>query len=130
LDEFVLLNEHGQVSECTSANIFAIQGKHVKTPPMATSGCLPGVTRAIILEEFDLPGITISEAELTPRELEGSDQVFISSTTRDLLPVIEIDGQPLSQAPEVLMHLQQAFRYVMREYVVTHASPKREPLAV
>ncbi|MGA8027043.1 MAG: aminotransferase class IV, partial [Bryobacteraceae bacterium] len=43
-DEVVLLNEHGQISECTSANIFVIQDDSVWTPPTATSGCLPGVT--------------------------------------------------------------------------------------
>jgi branched-chain amino acid aminotransferase len=130
LDEFILLNERGQISECTSANVFAISGNQVKTPPLSTSGCLPGVTRAILLEEVNVPALSIVEADLTPGELEDSDQVFISSTTRELLPVFEIDGVPLPQKPELLVHLQQAFRQVMGQYVVTHKSRNREPLAV
>ena len=56
-DEVVLLNEKGEVSECTSANIFAVFGERVVTPPLATSGCLPGVTRALLLEEISVPGL-------------------------------------------------------------------------
>jgi branched-chain amino acid aminotransferase len=130
LDEFILLNEFGQVSECTSANIFAVREDRVSTPPLASSGCLPGVTRAILLEEIKVPGLSIVEAELTPAELEGSEQVFISSTTRGLVPVVEIDGTRLSEDPVTLRNLQQEFTYNMEKYVGTHASPRREPLAV
>ena len=108
-DEVLLLNELGQVSECTSANIFAIHKNQVSTPPVATSGCLPGVTRAILLDSIHVPGFTVIERELTPSELESADQVFITSTTRDLLPVLSIDHEPLSQSPEVFERLSQAF---------------------
>lgn len=129
-DEFVLLNELGQVSECTSANIFAIQDDHVRTPPLSTSGCLPGVTRAILLEEIEIPGISIMEEELTPTDLEESDQVFICSTTRALLPVVEIDGEPLKQEPETLRLLQRAFARIMEKYVTMHWNRNSEPLPV
>ena len=115
-DEVVLLNEHGQVSECTSANIFAIQGRKVWTPPLSTSGCLPGVTRAILLEEIHLDGIEISERELTPSELEASDRVFITSTTRDLLPVLAIDRLPLQQETAVFDLLRSTFASYRSSY--------------
>jgi branched-chain amino acid aminotransferase len=108
-DEVILLNERGQVSECTSANIFAIKDKCVSTPPLSTSGCLPGVTRAILLEEIRLPGLTILERELRPADLEQSEQAFITSTTRDLLPVLSVDRRPLQQDHETLALLQRAF---------------------
>jgi branched-chain amino acid aminotransferase len=108
-DEVILLSELGQVSECTSANIFAIYDDQVYTPPLETSGCLPGVTRAILLEEIRVPAINIAERELSPSDLEAADQVFITSTTRDLLPVLEIDRLPLTQRGDVLNHLRQAF---------------------
>ncbi len=108
-DEVILLNEHGQVSECTSANIFAIRGNEVLTPPAATSGCLPGVTRAILLEEVNVTGLRLAEAELSPSELESSRQVFITSTTRDLLPVLEIEGFALQQDPTTLNSLRAGF---------------------
>ena len=117
LDEFILLNEHAQVSECTSANVFAIKGDRVWTPPLETSGCLPGVTRALLLEEIHVSGLTIAECEITPSELESCDQVFITSTTRDLMPVLEIDGVPLSQSSDRLADLQLAFRRYREDYV-------------
>ena len=124
-DEVVLLNEHGHVSECTSANIFAILGNRVMTPPLETSGCLPGVTRALLLEEIRTPGLTIAEQELTPADLENAEQVFITSTTRDLLPVASIDGQPLKQAPEKLSALRRSFSEYQHTYV-TSRQPQPE----
>jgi branched-chain amino acid aminotransferase len=92
LDEVVLLNERGEASECTSANIFVAQGGSVYTPPLS-AGCLPGVTRAILIEEIrPSSGLRVSEKTLFPADLESADEVFITSTTRELLPVIEIQG--------------------------------------
>src|SRR4029077_2789782 len=86
-DEVVLLNERSEVAECTSANLFAVQGTRVYTPPLS-SGCLPGVTRAVLLEEVKVPGLTIEEKDLRPEDLEASDEVFLTSTTREVLPVL------------------------------------------
>lgn len=123
-DEFILLNEDGQVSECTSANIFAVRDEQVLTPPVATSGCLPGVTRAVILEEVHVPGLSIKEQDLTPSELEDADQVFITSTTRDLLPVLEIEHESLPQSPCIFAALRDAFLACQREYVTNHRADK------
>lgn len=119
-DEVVLLNELGQVSECTSANIFAIFDRDVYTPPLDTSGCLPGVTRALLLDEVRLSKISIAERELSPADLEAADQVFITSTTRDLLPVLEIDHELLHQSAEVLNLLQKAFLDYRSSFVEKH----------
>lgn len=120
LDEVILLNEHGQVSECTSANIFAIRGHEVVTPPLSTSGCLPGVTRALLLEEIRVPGLVIRERDLTPADLLASDGLFITSSTRDVLSVGEIDGQRVPQSPEVIARLQSAFVQYRGTYVAAH----------
>jgi|KBSMisStaDraftv2_1062788.scaffolds.fasta_scaffold42817_4 branched-chain amino acid aminotransferase len=123
-DEVILLNERDQVSECTSANLFAIEGDHVWTPPLASSGCLPGVTRAVLLEEIRVPGFSIGERELSPDELESSRQVFMTSSTRDLLPVVAIDERSLQQDRETLGVLQRAFRDYREAYVAAHARAK------
>jgi branched-chain amino acid aminotransferase len=128
-DEVILLNENGQVSECTSANIFIIREDHVWTPPLGVSGCLPGVTRAILLEEIQACGLSIVEREFGPSELEESDQVFITSTTRDLLPVLSVDGEPLHQERVTLSSLQQAFLQYRRSYTALHVN-RNEPLTV
>ena len=123
-DEVLLLNEHGAVSECTSANIFAIQGKEVFTPPLATSGCLPGVTRALLLEEIHSKGVSIKERELSPLALETSDCVFMTSTTRDLLPVVSIDEFPMQQNHRVFDQLRGEFARYLARYTDQAASRK------
>jgi branched-chain amino acid aminotransferase len=128
-DEVILLNEHGQISECTSANIFMVEGERIVTPPVASSGCLPGVTRAILLEEIRLLGFTITERELTPSDLEQSNQVFITSTTRDLIPVLEIDREPLRQDRQAFEDLKRAFLQYRSQYAAKHAR-RREVLAL
>ena len=95
-DEVVLLNERGEVAECTSANIFAVKGDRVYTPPLS-SGCLPGVTRAVLLEETKVAGLKIEEKVLQLKDLEAADEVCLTSTTREVLPVISIDGLKISQ---------------------------------
>ena len=116
-DEALLLNEKGEVSECTSANIFAGFGRRIVTPPLATSGCLPGVTRALLLEEIAAAGLTFEEAVLTPGELEKSDFSFITSTTRDLLPIFEIDHKTMHQDAAVMQILKESFDGFRRCYV-------------
>ena len=117
LDEVVLLNERGEVSECTSANIFAVEGGSVWTPPLA-SGCLPGVTRAVLLEEIHALGLRIGEKALLPAELESADEVFLTSTTREVMPVISIQGLNLRHAENVTRQLQSAFSKYVDSYVV------------
>ncbi|HXJ42192.1 MAG TPA: aminotransferase class IV, partial [Bryobacteraceae bacterium] len=104
-DEVVLLNEHGRVAECTSANIFAIFGNEVFTPPVS-EGCLPGITREILLE-LSGAGISISEKPLTLDDLYSADGVFITSTTRNVLPVREIAGHAIAQPSAVPSALSQ-----------------------
>ena len=120
LDEVVLLNERGEVAECTSANVFAVvltaQGAEVWTPPIH-SGCLPGVTRALLLEEIHVPGLRIGERTLLPSDLEAADEVFISSTTRELLPVVSIEGLNVRPGRGVCEKLRQAFSAYVESYV-------------
>jgi branched-chain amino acid aminotransferase len=120
-DEVVLLNERGEVSECTSANIFAVRGGEVWTPPL-DSGCLPGVTRAVLLEEICLPGIRVLEKTLVPKDLESADQVFMTSSTRDFLPVSHIEGLTIRSEGSVLGQLSKAFEEYRRAYVARAAA--------
>jgi len=115
-DEVILLNERSEVSECTSANIFIASGNQVWTPPLS-SGCLPGVTRALLLEDVHVPGFEIGERVLTPQDLERADEVFITSTTRELLPVLEIEGQPMKRDDRARKALQAEFSKYVERYV-------------
>lgn len=119
-DEVLLLNERGEVCECTSANVFAATGGEVSTPPLS-SGCLPGVTRELLLDVVRVPGITVKESALKPEDLEGADQVFITSTTRDLIPVASIEGLRISNRSTVVDDLAKALASYRGEYVKKNA---------
>ena len=115
-DETILLNERGEVAECTSANLFAAEGDQVWTPPLS-SGCLPGVTRELLLHEIRVPGYTIEERPLEPAGLEAAAEVFITSTTRNLLPVAEIEGRAMRNAGHACAALGTAFAAYVDAYV-------------
>lgn len=121
-DEVVLLNERGEVSECTSANIFATFGEEALTPPLS-SGCLPGITRELLLEVVRVPGVKVSERVLTLDDLERADSVFITSTTRDLLPVAAVEGLSLRCENRVRDLLASAFSTYESDYV-RHAATR------
>lgn len=112
-DDALLLNEHGQIAECTSANIFVVEGGAVSTPPLA-SGCLPGVTREILLAIGPRAGIPIVERALTTASLDRAEEVFISSTTREVGGVREIGNRWKYAAPG---KLTRAAAEVFKQYV-------------
>lgn len=114
--EVVLLNEHGRVAECTSANIFAVQGGVTYTPPLS-AGPLPGVTRAVMLEELNLPDAPVREKDLTPEDLYTAEEVFITSSTRELIPVDNIGGRVLPAAAGGKWPVMEKLRKALREYV-------------
>jgi branched-chain amino acid aminotransferase len=124
-DEVILLDENGNVSECTSANVFAVFGNQAFTPPL-TSGCLPGVTRELLLNEISVDSCTVSERTLTPRDLEAADEVFITSTTRDVLPVDSVTGLQIRRSRAVSGALRAALRSYIGAYVESRlAAPVR-----
>jgi branched-chain amino acid aminotransferase len=115
-DEAILLNERGEVAECTSANIFIANGSQVWTPPL-NSGCLPGITREVLLGEIHVPGIKIGEKTLMPADLESADEVFITSTTRNLLPVLQIEEKKVGRSERVRQALDMEFSEFVKRYV-------------
>lgn len=121
-DEAILLNERGEVSECTSANVFASAGGEVSTPPLS-SGCLPGVTRELLLDVVRVPGIKVIERAMKPQDLERADQVFITSTTRDLIPAASVEGLKIRNSGDVVDRLVKALEDYRQEYVKKHAAP-------
>ncbi|MGB2621431.1 MAG: aminotransferase class IV [Candidatus Acidiferrum sp.] len=116
-DEVVLLNERGEIAECTAANLFAVKNGKVYTPPL-NSGCLEGVTRGILFEIAPEAGVAVIEQTLRPEDLYSADEVFISSTNRNLIGVGEIAGHAIAAAPGPLTHqLNLLFDAYVEEYV-------------
>jgi branched-chain amino acid aminotransferase len=97
-EDTVLLNEFGYVTEATAANLYIVKNGKVVTAPL-DSGCLAGVSRLILLEIATGAGITVTERNYGPDELFSADEVFITSTTRQVQPVSQIESHTYSQAP-------------------------------
>jgi branched-chain amino acid aminotransferase len=112
-DDALLLNERGQLVECTSANVFLVRVGQVSTPPLS-SGCLAGVTRSILFEIAPTVGVRIIEQDLTPEDLASAQECFVSSTTRQVAAVGHINpGWDYSAPGPVTRALEEAFaRYV------------------
>ena len=126
-DEVVLLNEHGEVAECTAANIFCVKGGRVATPPVS-AGCLQGITRSVLLEIGAGAGAPVEERVLRPEALYAADEVFISSTNRSMLGVSEVNGHKIAAAPgAITLKLEKAFGEYVRQYLEARsaASGKR-----
>jgi branched-chain amino acid aminotransferase len=119
LDEVVLLNERNEVSECTSANIFTVFGDRVFTPQLASSGCLAGITRDVLLNDIEVPGIEINEHVLLLADLQSADEVFITSTTREILPVSSVEGLQIKIGRATIGRLQEAFTAFRNNYTTT-----------
>jgi branched-chain amino acid aminotransferase len=116
-DEVILLNERGEIAECTAANIFLVKGDNILTPPLS-SGCLEGVTRGIIFEISTEAGVRVKEQVLRPEDLHSADEVFISSTNRNVIGVGEIAGNSLPGAPgPITKRIDEAFTTYVNEYV-------------
>jgi branched-chain amino acid aminotransferase len=119
-DDALLLNEKGHLAECTSANIFLVRGGRVLTPPLS-SGCLAGITREILLEIAPRAGIEILEQELTPQELTSAEEVFISSTTREVAAVDRVDPDWKFPAPgQITTALERAFQDYVHAYLAAN----------
>jgi len=116
-DEVILLNERGEVAECTAANVYVVKGEQILTPPL-TSGCLEGVTRGVLLEIAGEAGVGVKEQVLRPEDLYAADEVFITSTNRNVIGVGEIAGNPLAGAPgPITRRLDEAFTTYVDDYV-------------
>ncbi|GAB0153118.1 MULTISPECIES: D-amino acid aminotransferase [Marinobacterium] len=93
-DEALLVRD-GLLSEGTSCNLFLVRQGVIYTPKRS-SEILGGTTRELILELAAENGIPYQEVDLRPDELAGADEVWISSSTRGVVPVLEIDGCPVA----------------------------------
>ena len=93
-DEGIMLNLAGQVAEGSMTNVFLARAGRVATPPLS-AGILDGLTREFVLGLCRDAGIPAEERDILPEELFAADEVFITSTTREVAPITRIDGRPI-----------------------------------
>ncbi len=87
--EALMLDREGLVTEGTTSNVFAVRDGALLTPPLE-AGILEGVTRGIVLTLARSAGLPAREVALRPADLEGADELFITSTIREIVPVTRL----------------------------------------
>ena len=111
--EAIFANTRGELCEGTGSNVFLVSGGLLITPPLS-SGCLAGVTRALVIELCEREGIVLEEKAVPISSLERAEEAFLTSTTREVQPIREVDGRLISNVPgEVTSRLQRSFRVLM-----------------
>ena len=101
--EAVLANTRGELCEGTGTNVFVVVDGEVLTPPLE-SGCLAGITRELVLEWFD-----VTERALPYDVLESADEVFLTSSTRDVHPVVRVDERTWDDPGLIASRLREEF---------------------
>jgi branched-chain amino acid aminotransferase len=93
-DEALMLNDNGNVAECTADNVFVIKKGHIFTPPIH-AGALRGITRSVAFEIADELGIKITETDITRHDVFVADECFLTGTAAEVIPVIKADSRPI-----------------------------------
>src|SRR5947207_2014355 len=90
--EGVMRNYRGELAECTQSNLFVVKNGTALTPTI-DSGLLPGITREFLFEVGAELGIPVRDAVLHDDDLFGADEAFLTSTTRELVPIVQVDDR-------------------------------------
>ncbi len=109
--EAVMLNDEGNVSECTGDNIFLISGGKLITPP-TSAGILIGVTRSVTIQLAKQLGIDVTERDFKPDEMKAADEIFLTGTAAEIMAVTKVDDTVIGdgKAGPVTTRLLKAFR--------------------
>lgn len=88
--EGVFRNYKGELSECSQSNLFVVKHGVVRTPPL-DAGLLAGITRGLVFELGAAVAIPVEEAPLKDADLFNADEAFFTSTTKELMPIVQVD---------------------------------------
>lgn len=108
VDDAVMLNLEGFLTEATTSNLFLVRSGVLHTPALS-EGLLGGITRKVVLELAQTEGIESRQGRLTEQDLLGADEIFLTSTTRSLGPVCECEGKLLQAPGPITRRLMAAF---------------------
>jgi branched-chain amino acid aminotransferase len=115
-DEALMLNDAGNVAECTADNIFVVKRGQIFTPPIAASA-LRGITRLVVFEMAAELGIKITEADITRHDVFIADECFLTGTAAEIIPVIKADGRLIGNGKPgpISARMIARFRQLTRE---------------
>ena len=89
-------NYRGELAECSTANLFVVKAGAALTPPL-DAGLLPGITREYLFEVGADVGVPVGEQVLRDEDLWSADEAFLSSTTREIVPIVQVDDRTIGQ---------------------------------
>jgi branched-chain amino acid aminotransferase len=109
--EGVMRNYRGELTECTTANLFIVKNKVALTPPLE-AGLLPGITREFLFDIGKDVGVEVGEKVLGDDDLFRADEAFLTSTTRELVPIVTVNDRTIGNGRPgpVTWKLLNAFR--------------------
>jgi len=115
-DEGLFVNRKGLVLEATAANLFIVKNECAVTPPL-TDGCLPGITRWVVMGLASELGVPMEEASIRPADLGDAEEIFITSSTSEVLPVREVRGitKKKNTPGPVTVRLMKAYRELVSD---------------
>lgn len=114
--EAIMLNFQGYVAECTGDNIFLVKNGNLITPP-AYLGALKGITRGAILEIAAKQGVPFEEKIVTRHEVFNADEIFLTGTAAELIPVVKVDGRKIGEGKpgRLTLRLMKEFHKLTKE---------------
>ena len=117
-DEALMLNYRGELAEGSLTNVFIVAGEVVKTPSLET-GILGGITREIVIGLAKDKGIEVEETTILPDELLRADEVFLTGTTKEVIPVVAVNDCIIGggEAGPITMVLWDAYREKVQEFL-------------
>jgi branched-chain amino acid aminotransferase len=120
--EAIMLDQSGFVAECTGDNIFMIKDKKLLTPPVYV-GVLNGITRSAVLGLSSKAGLKAKEAMMTRFDLYTADEVFLTGTAAEIVPVVKIDNRIIGDGKvgRATMKLTQEFKKLTKKEGVRYA---------
>jgi branched-chain amino acid aminotransferase len=113
--EVVMRNYKGELAECTQSNLFIVKAGRALTPPLS-AGLLPGITREFLWEVGKTADIRVSEATLFDADLFDADEAFLTSTTREVMPIVDVDDRKIASGTpgSITKALLKTFRTMAR----------------
>ncbi len=92
--EGIMRNYQGELTECTTSNLFIVKDGAAITPPLS-AGLLPGITREFLFDVGKEVGVPVREQSLRDEDLFSADEAFLTGTTRELVPIVTVDDRTI-----------------------------------
>lgn len=109
--EAILLTEEGYLSDGITSNIYLVEGNRLMTPSLE-AGIVEGITRGVVLDLARSMGLDVIEGLFPGNELDQADEMFLTSTTREVVPIVSVDGKTVGSGKPgpVAMALLKSYR--------------------